>query len=88
MFILTLNDKTIHVDFHHYPDGTACYFTEDLPDTGKRNVAFGKSVRNPKDTPCRAIGRKLALGRALIAFDKPTRKMFWDAYHQKTRGTK
>lgn len=94
MFTIKFKDKTHRVVFQHALDGTSCFIQREQLDKTLVNVAIGSSHRSPKDTPCKATGRKIALKRALgtdddedipPAFDKETRKVFWTAYLAKCR---
>ena len=94
MFQITIQDKTYHVDFKHFPGGTNCIITEGNK-PNEEYVSDGSSFRNENDTPCKVVGRKYALKRALLLerdgqhiFDEPTRTLFWDKYHELSRGTK
>lgn len=87
MFVLTIDNKAYTVDFKHHTLGTTCFIFEGSTSRGIA-YAMGESIRNLKDNPCKAIGRKLSFSRALVAFDKPTRTLFWNEYHKKSRGTK
>lgn len=101
MFQITIQDKTYTVNFNHYPSGTECFIVSGKS-TGRIDktrpddvVSVGASWIVPPDSPCKAIGRKLSLSRALLdekdgqhIFDKPTRTLFWNRYHELSRGTK
>lgn len=45
----------------------------------------GRALRNPKDNWCKETARKLSLDRALrnTSFDKPERRVFWEAYRNR-----
>jgi hypothetical protein len=91
MFTVTVNGASYRVCFKHEYEGTICS-VQQLIDGEHREVAWGESWRNPLDTPNKAVGRKIALARALGAysdeFPKSERKLFWDAYFARLRDSK
>jgi hypothetical protein len=48
-------------------------------------LAIGTATCSRGDNFDRAIGRKVALAKALKGFDRETRKAFWQAYFEKTK---
>jgi len=97
MFTVQVGGYTYKVHFAHYGFGTQCEINQVKGDA-LRHIASGQSNRNPADTPNKAVGRKIALGRALIrhdaegnrreTFPKSSRKLFWDAYFAKLRDSR
>ena len=86
MFNLDVAGKTYRVTFTHDPIGTVCEIWECSGDS-QTTVGSGSSFRNPHDTPCKSVGRKLSLERALFNTfnDKKVRELFWNKYFEKTK---
>jgi hypothetical protein len=92
MFTVSIGAKDYRVVFSHTFEGTICSIQE-LVDGEHREVVWGQSKRNPLDTPNKAVGRKIALARALgdmfsSTFAKSERKAFWDAYFAKLNASR
>lgn len=62
------------------PLDTVCIVSlgEDL-----RNVYVGRAACHDLDMPVKAIGRKIALARAIKDLDRATRTQIWKHYHSK-----
>ena len=51
---------------------------EEMPETSELNI--GKATCSDKDTWAPIVGKKIAFARALEAFDKIERSIFWEAF--------
>ena len=68
---------------------TTCYIFEDASN-GFFDHAFssGQSLCMAEDNFEKAVGRKLALARAVMKFSREDRKVIWDQYFAAIRGGK
>ena len=82
---ITVNDKEYHIRFYHHIEGekktTACHVLVNLLIYGFVDIGIGVAVCSHKDNFSRAVGRKIALSRAIRNCfpDKVVRKTVWRA---------
>lgn len=79
MFKIELNNREYRIKFHHSPRLTEAWIVDE---ESKIPFAIGYADVHPKDSFVKAVGRKLALSRALREFteSKSERKQVWDKY--------
>lgn len=75
---------TIDVSSQHYPIITDCVIERESGEL----VSIGSAFKSPRDNFSKAVGRKLALGRALSVLPREERKEFWEKYFEKIGGIK
>lgn len=85
-----INNQDYWITFNHKVSGktlrdSTSVTTRCVIETkGFLKVTSGIAVCNLKhDRFVKETGRKLSLERALVFFDKDTRKLFWEAYHSR-----
>ena len=88
MFIELQGGPTVQITFQHnfrdkrpYSEVRISWWGPVTDDSVQEylTVAYGQAHVHPKDAPCRRIGRKIALARALqgTGFDKTIRTQVW-----------
>jgi len=81
---MTLNGEEVYLVFeHHLPLAGGGQATEARLETREHGTvisAYSKCV--PGDQYCKAIGRKIALGRLLAFYPRPLRAEIWQQYWQ------
>lgn len=80
MILRLENGKRVEVRFTHYPNAPAPY-TEARVGWGEEFL-LGAGICHPNDQFNKAIGRKVALGRALELFPRDIRRQIWKAYFE------
>ena len=76
------------VIFKHYKDAKGPYCTLcEIVNPDKTLKSDAVAMCSPEDQFVRNTGRKIALGRALKAFTREERVLFWEAYF-KARGNR
>lgn len=89
--MFTLDNYKVSFQHTQFPVGTWCHGTtnciiNDLQDDN--NSRIGTAICSRQDQFNRAVGRKVALTRALKPFDKETRTRFWKRYFEVLGGVK
>lgn len=76
-----------HRQYHAWCNGhTDCFIT--YVDNPENHAAEGRAICSALDQFNKAVGRKVALTRALKPFDKEIRTRFWKAYWKAQGGVK
>jgi len=89
--MFTLDNYKVRFAHSQYPSGTWCKGVttcEIFNAFDESGVGYGLTYCSRSDQFNKATGRKVALTRALKAFDKETRTRFWKAYFKAQGGVK
>lgn len=64
-----------------------CSIEELLPGKERRFEAAGQAFCSPKDQFCKETGRKVSLMKALRGWERPERRLVWEAYWKMKGGS-